>query len=99
MLVGSARAVLRDIDEATAAMRGAQGLRGGRVDLDHHAVAGHGAADHDPDGVRRDHPDVTVNAEAGFTPEEVLAGVRSGACEIGILGSRRAHPRARISTS
>jgi acetoacetyl-CoA synthetase len=31
----------------------------------------------------RHHPDVTVNAEAGFTPEEVLDSVRSGAFEIG----------------
>ena len=35
----------------------------------------------------RHHPEVTINAEAGFTPEEVLDSVRSGACEIGILGS------------
>jgi DNA-binding transcriptional LysR family regulator len=35
----------------------------------------------------RHHPDVTVNAEAGFTPAEVLDSVRSGACEIGVLGS------------
>ena len=30
---------------------------------------------------------MTVNAEAGFTPEEMLDSVRSGACEIGVLGS------------
>jgi DNA-binding transcriptional LysR family regulator len=35
----------------------------------------------------RHHPDVTVNAEAGFTPEEVLDSVRSGTSEIGVLGS------------
>ena len=35
----------------------------------------------------RAHPDVTVNAEAAFTPEEVLALVRTGSAEIGILGS------------
>jgi DNA-binding transcriptional LysR family regulator len=33
------------------------------------------------------HPDVTVNVEAAFTTEEVIAGVRSGSSEIGILGS------------
>ena len=32
-------------------------------------------------------PSVTVNAEAAFTPEEVLHAVRTGVCEIGILGS------------
>ena len=30
---------------------------------------------------------MTVNAEAAFTPEEVLASVRTGAAEIGVLGS------------
>ena len=35
----------------------------------------------------RAHPDVTVNAEAAFTPEEVLALVRTGSAEIGVLGS------------
>jgi DNA-binding transcriptional LysR family regulator len=35
----------------------------------------------------RAHPDVTVNAEAAFTPEEVLALVRTGSAEVGILGS------------
>src|SRR6476659_2322796 len=32
-LVGPARVVLRDIDEAVAAMRERKGLRGGRIDL------------------------------------------------------------------
>ena len=35
----------------------------------------------------REHPEVTVNAEAGFTREEILDSVRSGVCEIGVLGS------------
>ena len=35
----------------------------------------------------RAHPDVTVNAEAAFTPEEVLTLVRTGSAEIGVLGS------------
>jgi DNA-binding transcriptional LysR family regulator len=86
-LVGPARVVLRNIDEAGAAMRELKGLRGGRVDLITMPSPGLEPLTTILTAFARQHPDVTVNAEAGFTPEEVLAGVRSGACEIGILGS------------
>ncbi|MFC6066390.1 LysR family transcriptional regulator [Streptomyces ochraceiscleroticus] len=33
------------------------------------------------------HPGVTVSTQAAFTPEEVVSLVRSGACELGLLGS------------
>lgn len=33
------------------------------------------------------HPSVTVSTQAAFTPDEVLSLVRSGACELGLLGS------------
>ena len=93
-LVGPARVVLRDLDEAKATMRALKGLRGGRDRSGHHAVTGHGAADHDPHRVLRAHPDVTVNAEAAFTPEEVLALVRTGPPSRGPR-VRRAHRRRR----
>ena len=32
---------------------------------------------------------MTVNVSAAFTPEEVVASVRSGSTEIGLLGSDR----------
>ena len=86
-LVGPARVVLRDIDEAVAAMRELKGLRGGRVDLITMPSPGLEPLTTILTAFAREHPDITVNVEAGFTPEEVLSGVRSGACEIGILGS------------
>ncbi len=86
-LIGPARVVLRDIGEAEAAMRELKGLRGGRVDVITMPSPGMEPLTTILTTFARQHPDVTVNAEAGFTPEEILASVRSGACEIGILGS------------
>jgi len=86
-LVGPARVVLRDVDEAAAAMRELKGLRGGRVDVITMPSPGMEPLTAILTAFARQHPDVTVNAEAGFTPDEVLDSVRSGACEIGILGS------------
>lgn len=86
-LVGPARVVLRDIDEAMATMRELRGLRGGRLDLITMPSPGMEPLTTILTAFARDHPDVTINAEAGFTPEEVLSAVRSGVCEIGILGS------------
>jgi DNA-binding transcriptional LysR family regulator len=86
-LVGPARVVLRDIAEAEAAMRELKGLRGGRVDLIAMPSPGMEPLTTILIGFARHHPDVTVNVEAGFTPEEVLDVVRTGTCEIGVLGS------------
>ena len=86
-LVGPARLVMRDLDEAKATMRGLKGLRGGRLDLVTMPSPGMEPLTTILTSFSRAHPDVTVNAEAAFTPEEVLAQVRTGAAEIGILGS------------
>ncbi|TFV56592.1 LysR family transcriptional regulator [Mycobacterium sp. PS03-16] len=86
-LVGPARVVLRDVDEAAAAMRELKGLRGGRLDLITMPSPGMEPLTTILTAFAVGHPDVTINAEAGFTPEEILSAVRSGACEIGILGS------------
>jgi DNA-binding transcriptional LysR family regulator len=86
-LFGPARVVLRDIDEAAAAMRELKGLRGGRVDLITMPSPGMEPLTTILTIFTRHHPDVSINAEAGFTAEEVLDSVRSGACEIGVLGS------------
>jgi len=87
VLVGSARTVLRDVDEATAAVRALKGLRGGRVDLITMPSPGMEPLTTILTAFASSYPEVTLNAEAGFTPEEILDSVRSGACEIGILGS------------
>lgn len=86
-LVGPARVVLRDLDEAQAVMRSLKGLRGGRIDLVTMPSPGMEPLTTILTAFTRAHPEVTVNAEAAFTPEEVLALVRSGAAEIGVLGS------------
>jgi DNA-binding transcriptional LysR family regulator len=86
-LVGPARVVLRDIDEAAAAMRELKELRGGRLDLITMPSPGMEPLTAILTAFTGHHPDVTINAQAGFTPEEVLDSVRSGASEIGILGS------------
>jgi len=89
-LVGPARVVLRDVDEAIAVMRELKGLRGGRVDLIAMPSPGMEPLTTILTAFAGHHPDVTVNVEAGFTPEEVLDSVRSGSCEIGVLGSAEA---------
>jgi DNA-binding transcriptional LysR family regulator len=86
-LVGPARVVLRDLDEAEAVMRSLKGLRGGRIDLVTMPSPGMEPLTTILTVFSRAHPEVTVNAEAAFTPEEVLALVRSGAAEIGVLGA------------
>lgn len=86
-LLGPARLVLRDIDEATTTMRKLKGLRGGRVDVITMPSPGMEPFTTILTVFTRQHPDVTINAEAGFTPQEVLDSVRSGACEVGVLGS------------
>jgi DNA-binding transcriptional LysR family regulator len=86
-LVGPARVVLRDVDEALDTMRALKGLRGGRVDLISMPSPGMEPLTTILTGFAKAYPDVTVNIEAGFTPEEILASVRTGSCEIGVLGS------------
>ena len=86
-LVGPARVVLRDLDEAKATMAALKGLRGGRIDLVTMPSPGMEPLTTILTAFSRAHPDVTVNAEAAFTPEEVLALVRTGSAEVGILGS------------
>lgn len=86
-LVGPARVVLRDIAEATEAMHELKHLRGGRIDLITMPSPGMEPLTTILTTFARSHPSVTINSEAGFTPEEVIRTVRSGACEIGILGA------------
>ncbi|MEV2221038.1 LysR family transcriptional regulator [Nocardia vinacea] len=86
-LVGPARVVLRDLEDAKASIDALKGLRGGRVDLVTMPSPGIEPLTTILINFSRVYPAVTVNAEAAFTPEEVLHAVRTGVCEIGILGS------------
>ncbi|OZC87991.1 LysR family transcriptional regulator [Rhodococcus sp. 05-2254-5] len=89
-LVGPARVVLRDLDDAEAAVHGLKGLRGGRLDLITMPSPGIEPLTTILTAFGRLFPAVTVNAQAAFTPEEVLRAVRTGVSEIGILGSPQA---------
>src|ERR1700754_2140621 len=61
-LVGPARVVLRDVDEAAAVMRELKGLRGGRVDVITMPSPGMEPLTSILTAFAREHPHVTVNA-------------------------------------
>jgi DNA-binding transcriptional LysR family regulator len=86
-LVGPARVVLRDLEDATASVHALSGLRTGKVDLITMPSPGIEPLTTILTKFSESFPAVTINAEAAFTPEEVLRAVRTGVCEIGILGS------------
>ncbi|HEY5854209.1 MAG TPA: LysR family transcriptional regulator [Aldersonia sp.] len=86
-LIGPARVVLRDLDNAAASVHALKQLRSGRVDLITMPSPGIEPLTTILSGFARAYPAVTVNAAAAFTPDEVLRAVRSGASEIGILGA------------
>ena len=75
-------------------MRELKGLRGGRVDLITMPSPGMEPLTTILTAFSRAHPDVTVNAEAGFTPEEVLA-VSAAVRRDRDPRIRRAHPSCR----
>ena len=86
-LVGPARIVLRNLEDAAASVHALKGLRTGRIDLITMPSPGIEPLTTILTSFSESFPAVTINAEAAFTPEEVLRAVRTGVCEIGILGS------------
>jgi DNA-binding transcriptional LysR family regulator len=86
-LVEPARQVLRDLDSAKAAVRSAQGLQHGRVEL----VSMPSPGMEPLSTIIRDftaaYPAMSVTADAAFTPEQVVQAVKSGRAEIGLLGA------------
>ena len=88
-LVGPARVVVRDLDAARAAIDELKGLRRGRLDV----IAMPSPAIEPLTSVigsyARTNPTVTVSVSAAFTRDEVVAAVRDGSSEIGLLGSDR----------
>ncbi|MGP4020850.1 LysR family transcriptional regulator [Saccharopolyspora sp. 5N708] len=86
-LIEPARQVLRDLRTAQATMDSVKGIRRGRVELVTMPSPGI-----EPLGAltrvfTSRHPGITVCAEAAFTPDEVVAKVREGACELGLVGT------------
>jgi DNA-binding transcriptional LysR family regulator len=86
-LGGHARVVLRDLDAARSAMDAVRGLRSGRVDLITMPSPGIEPLTSMIATFTVAHPGVSLNVDGAFTPDEVIAAVRSGASEIGVLGT------------
>jgi DNA-binding transcriptional LysR family regulator len=88
-LVGPARLVVRDMEAAQSALDALKGVRSGRLELTAMPSPGVEPLSSMIAAFARLHPAVTVSVDAAFTPEEVVASVRSGSTEIGLLGSDR----------
>lgn len=88
-LVGPARVVVRDLDAARSAIDELKGMRRGRLDVIAMPSPGIEPLTSIIAAYARTHPTVTVNVEAAFTRDDVVAAVRDGSSEIGLLGSDR----------
>ena len=88
-LVGPARVVVRDLEAARSAIDELKGMRRGRLDV----IAMPSPAIEPLTSIiaayARTHPTVTVNVEAAFTSDDVVAAVRDGSSEVGLLGADR----------
>lgn len=88
-LVGPARVVVRDLEAARAAIDELKGMRRGRLDV----IAMPSPAIEPLTSIitayARTHPTITVNVDAAFTQDDVVAAVRDGSSEVGLLGSDR----------
>lgn len=88
-LVGPARLVVRDLEAARSAMDALKGVRSGRLDLTAMPSPGIEPLTSMIAAYSRLHPSVTVSVDAAFTSDDVVASVRTGSTEIGLLGSDR----------
>ncbi|WP_245646286.1 LysR family transcriptional regulator [Nocardiopsis trehalosi] len=86
-LVEPARRVIRDLDAVRDTARAARGLRRGRVDVVSMPSPGIEPLTTLMAAFARAHPAMSVHVAAAFTADEVVRAVRSGAAEVGLLGS------------
>jgi len=86
-LLGHARVVLRDLDTAHAAMDAVRGVRSGRVDISSMPSPGIEPLASIIAAYTRQHPEISLCVDGAFTADEVLAAVRTGAAEVGLLGT------------
>lgn len=86
-LIGPARVVLRDLENARASVQAVRQLRAGTVDLITMPSPGIEPLTSILAAFAHQYPRVTVNSKAAFVPDEVVRSVRSGDSEIGVLGS------------
>ncbi|WP_354182916.1 LysR substrate-binding domain-containing protein [Arthrobacter sp. UYP6] len=88
-LVGPARVVVRDLEAARSAIDELKGMRRGRLDVIAMPSPGIEPMTSIIAAYARTHPTVTVSVEAAFTSDAVVAAVRDGSSEIGLLGADR----------
>ncbi|MGW4355402.1 LysR family transcriptional regulator [Nocardia sp. NPDC004582] len=86
-LVGPARAILRQVEQAESLVRDVAAARQGRID-----IASLSDLSADPLSLwvakfRRSHPDVRIHVEERDETADVVALVKSGACELGFLSA------------
>lgn len=86
-LVEPARQVLRDLDSAKAAVQSTRGLQRGRVELVSMPSPGIEPLTTLIGRFTDANPAMSVRVDAAFTPEEVVASIKSGRAEVGLLGS------------
>jgi DNA-binding transcriptional LysR family regulator len=86
-LVEPARQVLRDLDVARAAVQSVKGLQTGRLDLVTMPSPGIEPLTAMMRRFADEHPGIEFHVDGAFTADEVVASVRTGVAEIGLLGS------------
>ncbi|GAB2899572.1 LysR family transcriptional regulator [Streptomyces mayteni] len=86
-LLGPSRQVLRDLAAVRDTAAALRGRRRGTVEIATMPSPGIEPLTTLVRAFAARHPGLTVSARAAFTPDEVLALVRDGACEVGLLGS------------
>ena len=86
-LVGHARLVVRALETARSEMDAIRGVRSGRVDISSMPSPGIEPLTSMIATFVARHPELSVNIDGAFTTEDVVEAVRSGASEIGILGT------------
>ncbi|MDC5696818.1 LysR family transcriptional regulator [Intrasporangium calvum] len=87
-LIGAARTVLRDLDAARALVDAHRGVRSGRLDLVTMPSPGIEPLASLTASFLREHPGVTLNVGAAFTPEEAVDAIEKGSAEVALVGSR-----------
>lgn len=86
-LVGPARRVLRDLDAAKAAVRSTKNLQQGTVHISTMPSPGIEPLTSIIARFAVEHPAIVLRVDGAFGPEDVIEAVRSGAAEVGLLGS------------
>ncbi|MFF3501923.1 LysR family transcriptional regulator [Streptomyces sp. NPDC003247] len=86
-LLEPSRRVLRDLDAVREKAASLAGLGGGTVEVAAMPSPGIEPLTSLIHRFAASHPSVTVVTRAAFTPEETVGLVRSGACELGLLGA------------